>query len=148
MRTQAMISRRLTEYKRMSAVILILGRYSCERAVFTSPETALEKQQYWKPSPLQCQHTGCAVRDDAQTEAGLVLRHCWMMRSLTFPCQPECGLVFVGLLLLWGKTVWDTHCLFIAYFCCAESWTQESSQALPQSKNYHRVQAQHAPAPP
>lgn len=43
MRTQAMIFRRLAEYKLLSAVIFILGRYSCERAVFTSAEIDLEK---------------------------------------------------------------------------------------------------------
>lgn len=42
-RTRAMISSRLSKCKPPFAVILILGRYSYERAVFTSLETALQK---------------------------------------------------------------------------------------------------------
>lgn len=67
---------------------------------------------------LQCQHRVRAVTDDAPTEAGLVLRHCWMMWWLTFPYQPEHGLGFVGPLTLWLNCVGDTwpfHCLLLLH---------------------------------
>lgn len=72
-----MISRRLTTCKPLFAVMLIVGRGSCERSVFSSPVIALEKQSCWKSSPLQRQHRVPAVTDGAPAEAGLGLRHRW-----------------------------------------------------------------------
>lgn len=42
-KTQAMISRRLTKCKPLFAVILIVGRESYEKSVFSSPVIVLEK---------------------------------------------------------------------------------------------------------